>query len=345
MPSLPRLPVMYSNKSLAFATANFIPRSRQVSFLSVSRSRHSKHIVTCATGTKKPHSGTGIRPKQSLGQNFLRDRNVVSRIVNTFEQVHSSQHPDSHVVEVGPGLGALTTELVHSVPNFHAIEIDQRAVAHLRETFPSLSVEHANVLDTDWQLLSEKLGAPLSVIGNLPYNIVSQILLSLLESPEHSVRFAMVMMQREVAHRIVAKTRTKAYGILSVVSQLYAKPKVLFSVPPTAFYPVPQVMSEIVQLDFVPHSEFDAKNTALTKGLRVVLKNAFGQRRKVLRNSLKTVCEAQQESIPAKWEDKRAEELSPLEFVELTQVLFRAELKNYESRVTGEPTTKTSVWR
>ena len=116
------------------------------------------------------------------------------RIVDTFEQVHSSQHSQTRVVEVGPGLGALTRELINTVQGLHAIEIDQRAVDHLRETFPSLSVEHGDVLETDWKNLSQKLGAPLSVIGNLPYNIVSQILFSLLEAPEDAVRFAVVMM-------------------------------------------------------------------------------------------------------------------------------------------------------
>lgn len=273
------------------------------------------------------YTGPGMRPKQSLGQNFLRDGNIITRIVETFAEMHSSRNSETRVVEVGPGLGALTSELVESFSDMHAIEIDQRAIAHLSDTYPSLSLHHGDVLQTDWAALSEYLGAPLSVIGNIPYNIVSQILLSLLEAPEHCVRVAHVMMQREVASRVVATPRTKAYGILSVVAQLYAKPTILFNVPAQAFSPVPNVASAMVQLDFVSHDDFDTTNVVITKGLKTILKSAFGQRRKVMRNSLRNVCEVQEVPLPSRWESKRAEELTPIEFIQLTQILYQKELK------------------
>lgn len=298
-------------------------------------------ICTASQGhDKRP----GIRPKQSLGQNFLRDRQVVSRIVQAFAAARAEHCPESRVVEVGPGLGALTGELIQTFDrDLHAIEIDQRAVAHLKEVHPTLSVDHADVLDTDWLALSNRLRAPLAVIGNLPYNIVSQILLSLLEAPASTVELAVVMMQREVAQRVIAQPRCKAYGILSVVSQLYARPGILFPVSPKAFYPEPDVMSAMVRFSFIPHDAFDTTNIALARGLKVTLKNAFGQRRKVLRNSLKSVCNAQHVLLPSEWADKRAEELSPIEFVNLTKFLFEKDLKRTERSTQEE--TKRTVWR
>lgn len=295
----------------------------------------------CAQNDNKSRRQSGIRPKQSLGQNFLRDRNVVSNIVHAFEKAKQTNCPDSQVVEVGPGLGALTDELLASFGSLYAIEIDQRAVAHLKESFPNLHVEHGDVLDTDWEFLSQKLGAPLAVIGNLPYNIMSQILLSLLEAPVGAVKIAVVMMQLEVARRIISPPRCKSYGILSVLSQLYAKPTILFTVPPKSFYPVPEVTSAVVHFEFKPCETFDATNITLTRGLRLVLKSAFGQRRKVLRNSLKSLCDTQNVSLPSHWDDKRAEELSPLEFVSLTRHLFEADLRKKHNLAD----VKRTVWR
>lgn len=267
----------------------------------------------------------GIRPKQSLGQNFLRDNNVITRIVNAFRQTHADISPDSRVVEVGPGLGALTTPLLEHFPGMHVIEIDQRAIVELRTMHPSLSIEHGDVLDANWVSLSSRLQAPLAVIGNLPYNIVSQILLSLLETPPGYVRFAVVMMQREVALRITAGTRCKAYGILSVISQLYSRPSVRFNVSPRAFYPVPDVTSCIVSFEFKPCEGFDGSNALLRRALKRVLKAAFGQRRKVLRNALKALCDELKVELPEELEERRAEELTPLEFVELTKIMFKDE--------------------
>lgn len=265
------------------------------------------------------------------------------RIVNTFEQLHATHAPGTHVVEVGPGLGALTDELLPLFPSLHAIEIDQRAVQQLQERHPNLSVDHEDVLKTDWQTLSSRLNAPISVIGNLPYNIVSQILFSLLEAPNDSVKVAMVMMQKEVAERIVSRTRCKSYGILSVVTQLYAKPTILFSVPNTAFYPKPDVVSAMVQFEFTPHELFDIQNRTLTAGLKRVVKAAFNQRRKVLRNSLKTLCEVQDVALPDQWQAKRAEELTPIEFIQLTEFMYAKQLSDRSEDNDGD--SGRSVWR
>jgi 16S rRNA (adenine1518-N6/adenine1519-N6)-dimethyltransferase len=167
---------------------------------------------------------------------------------------------------------------------------------------------------------------------------------ALLEAPAPSVRLALVMMQKEVAERVTALPRTKQYGILSVVGQLYAKPKIMFSVPNTVFTPRPNVESAMVQFEFVPHPELDVYNTSLTSGLRLTVRNAFQQRRKVMRNSLRNLCEENNVELPEKWAPKRAEELPPAEFIELTKFIFANKLATPDLRdaASGHPET---VWR
>lgn len=244
-------------------------------------------------------------------------------------------------MEVGPGLGAITEPLLDIYPDMHAIEIDQRAVSHLKEHYPQLDVRHADVLDTNWGLLSDEVRAPLAVIGNLPYNVVSQILFSLLEARRGCIGLAVVMMQKEVADRIVAPTKCKAYGILSVVAQLYSRPKLLFPVPNTAFFPKPDVTSAMVEFEFVPNSHFDVTDLALAATLRNVLRTAFNQRRKVLRNSLRPICDEIGKELPDSFGKKRAEEISPTDFIRLTRFLYGEQMK---SGLWNE-NDRTSVWR
>lgn len=284
----------------------------------------------------------GMRPKQSLGQNFLKDRMMINRIVDTFDDNIQEICPEAHVVEVGPGLGALTERLGKTYPNMLAIEIDQRVVSTLTELYPGLNVRHADVLQTNWLQESQQSGKPLAVIGNLPYNIMSQILFSLFEAPAGCVSFALVMMQREVAERIVAKTRTKSYGILSVVGQLYSQPEILFSVPNTVFYPKPDVTSSMVLFRFIPDDCLDIRNRKLTSGLRTTVRMAFNQRRKVLKNSLKILCDEKEVKLPENWAAKRAEELTPQQFVLLTKYIFR---KDIEEFVINDDQIPSPVWR
>jgi len=190
---------------------------------------------------------------------------------------------DAPVVEIGPGTGALTEELVQHYSDLTAIEVDERAVEHLRKTLPGLDVWHRDVLEVDWAALAEEKGAPLWIIGNLPYYITSPILFSLLDARQH-LRRAVVMMQKEVAERLVAVPRTKAYGILSVQLQLLARPTLLFDVSRHVFHPKPDVTSAVVALDF------DAAPLGVSvEQLRQTVRTAFNQRRKTLRNSLKPI--------------------------------------------------------
>ena len=273
-----------------------------------------------------------LRPKQSLGQNFLRDPNTIRKIVAAL-----GAPAGAPVVEIGPGTGALTEVLLEAHPRLTAIEVDERAVALLKEQFPHLDVRHQDVLEVDWAALATERGGPLHVIGNLPYYITSPILFSLLDAqvglatepkqpdvqrdvaPETVVREAVVMMQLEVAERLVAMPRTKAYGILSVLFQLYATPELLFRLSPHVFFPKPSVTSAVVRLAFHAAGPLPTGNEAAR--LRAVVRAAFNQRRKTLRNSLHRWTREGGLRLPEGWERRRAEELTPAEFVELTRHL------------------------
>lgn len=254
-----------------------------------------------------------IRPKKSLGQNFLTDPNVARKIVGALRA-----GPEAPVVEIGPGQGALTGLLHARYPKLTAFEVDARAVALLRERFPGLDVRHADVLTVDWNAPAEEKGGPLHVIGNLPYHITSPILFGLLDA-HPCVREAILMMQLEVAQRLVALPRTKAYGILSVAVQLYAKPELLFRVSKNVFFPKPDVTSAVVRLDFSQARE--AAPDVDPAFLRQVVRTAFNQRRKTLRNSLSLWTRGAGATLPHDWDRRRAEELTPEAFVELARYL------------------------
>jgi 16S rRNA (adenine1518-N6/adenine1519-N6)-dimethyltransferase len=171
------------------------------------------------------------------------------------------------------------------------------------------------VLDLDWAALAEEAGGPLWVVGNLPYYITSPILFSLVDARAH-VRRAVVMMQREVADRIVAAPGSKAYGILSVQLQLFARPALLFRVSRHVFRPKPDVESAVLMLDFgVPEPE-----GVDSDALRRVVRTSFGQRRKMLRNSLATLDAPH--PLPEAFATRRPEALAPDAFVALTRALY-----------------------
>lgn len=250
-----------------------------------------------------------IAPKQSLGQNFLRDPNTIRRIADA---VRAAPGPDAPVVEIGPGTGALTAALLERYPNLVALEVDDRAVAHLRETLPRLDVRHQDVLDAEWSALAAERGGRLFVAGNLPYYITSPILFGLVDQRAF-IAEATVMMQREVAERLVAAPRTKAYGILSVVFQRYADVKLLFKVPPTVFFPRPAVDSAVVRLTF----RDDAPPVSPEEDrYRALVRAAFNQRRKMLRKAL-----AAFGPVPEPWATQRAEELTGDDFEALLRAL------------------------
>lgn len=215
-----------------------------------------------------------IRPKKSLGQHFLKDPNIIHKIADAVPA-----DKQDLVIEIGPGTGSLTKLLLDRYPNFKAVEIDQRAVAYLNELYPNLDVIHADILKVSWEELTGEFKR-IHIVGNLPYNVTSQILFTLLEQ-RSKLSSAILMMQKEVAQRLVAVPRTKDYGILSVQVQLMSTPHILFDVSPNVFVPPPKVISSVVGLTFdKPALSCSDKN------LKTVVRSAFQQRRKKLSNSL-----------------------------------------------------------
>lgn len=250
-----------------------------------------------------------IRPRKSLGQNFLHDDNIARNIVQSL-----GLRNGDHLIEIGPGKGALTKFLIPETKNFLAIELDPRAVALLQESFgPSLAVLSADVLTVSLTELAQQRRTQFKVVGNIPYYITSEILFWLLDQ-RGAVLEATLMVQREVAQRFVARPRTKEYGILSIFSQHYTKPRLLFKVSRNSFHPVPNVDSAVVRFEF--KRNLPGCDDVL---FRNIVRSTFGKRRKTLRNGLKFMGFNDQQ-LDAIGLDltRRSEELSPAEYVELT---------------------------
>lgn len=249
-----------------------------------------------------------IRPKKSLGQHFLNDQNIIAKIAESIPAGEGDR-----VIEIGPGTGALTEVLLQDFDDVHAVELDQRAIEVLKEKYPKLPVYHLDVLKVDWNVLA--IGKEKThVVGNLPYYITSQILFSLLES-RSLLASAILMMQKEVAERIVSDIRTKDYGILSVQTQLMSTPEILFDVSRHCFDPPPNVDSAMVKLTFDkgPLNCTDAH-------LKTVVRTAFNQRRKKLSNALKPIIP--KEDLPEGFDyDKRPEAWTPDIYEKLTALL------------------------
>jgi 16S rRNA (adenine1518-N6/adenine1519-N6)-dimethyltransferase len=257
-----------------------------------------------------------LAPKQSLGQNFMADPNTIRKVADTLQA-----GADAHVVEIGPGMGALTEVLLQRYPTFLALEIDERAVAYLRHHYPNADIRHVDVLEADYAALAEEKGRPLHVIGNVPYNIGSQILFGLMEAAAH-VAEGVITLQRQVVDRIVAEPRTKAYGILSVLLQLYTQPTRAFRISRNVFHPPPDVESAVLHFTMDgPLWDLPDDERPPLPFLHTVVRTAFNQRRKTLRNSLHPWTRGQGLTLPDDWERRRAEELKPTQFITLTQHL------------------------
>lgn len=242
--------------------------------------------------------------KKSLGQHFLKDESVCRRIVAALEE-----DPFERLVEVGPGGGALTKYLL-PLPgiDFRAVELDDEKVVYLEKTYPAIRgrIIHQSILDID-----APFDQPFTVVGNFPYNISSQILFKVLEW-KNTVPVMIGMFQKEVAQRITSKPGTKVYGIVSVLVQAFYEVEYLFDVPPESFNPPPKVVSGVIRLK----RKSDTIAMASEKKLFTLVKAAFNQRRKMLRNPLKGLFE--KEILQDKIFDKRAEQLSIDDFATLT---------------------------
>jgi 16S rRNA (adenine1518-N6/adenine1519-N6)-dimethyltransferase len=242
--------------------------------------------------------------KKSLGQHFLKDENICRKIVEALQE-----HPFQRLLEVGPGGGALTRYLL-TLPNidFKCVELDEEKVNWLLQQYPALQTK---IIHKDFLAIEPPFAEPFTIVGNFPYNISTQILFKVLEWKD-SVETVIGMFQKEVAQRVAAHEGNKVYGILSVLVQAFFKVEYLFEVQENAFTPPPKVKSAVIRLVPVEKTP-DMKSE---RQFFVLVKTAFNQRRKTLRNAVKGLFtpEALQDSIF----DKRAEQLTVNDFAQLT---------------------------
>lgn len=242
--------------------------------------------------------------KKSLGQHFLKDENICRKIVAALQQ-----HSFTQLLEVGPGGGALTKYLLEIKDiDFKAVELDEEKITYLLTTWPALKgkIIHRSFLD-----IPQPFAGRFTVIGNFPYNISSQILFKILEW-KNDVECTIGMFQKEMAQRVAAPEGSKTYGVISVLVQAFFDVKYLFDVNEKCFQPPPKVKSGVLRL--LPKNEIAAMKNE--KAFFLLVKTAFNQRRKTLRNAVKSLFDA------AILEDelfkKRAEQLTIAQFAELT---------------------------
>ncbi len=254
-----------------------------------------------------------VRAKKFLGQHFLTDLSVAQKIAETITS--------GRTIEIGPGMGVLTQYLLKN-PQIHltAIEIDRESVAYLREWYPELDLVEGDFLKLDLdQLIPE---GEFNVIGNYPYNISSQIFFKVLDYKDR-IPVCSGMIQKEVAERLASKPGNKAYGILSVLLQAYYDIEYLFTVHEHVFNPPPKVKSAVIRMTRNKRRRLDC-DEALFK---TIVKTAFNQRRKQMRNSLRSLIDVQSDNVQGTKErlewflTRRPEQLSVDEFIELTNLI------------------------
>jgi 16S rRNA (adenine1518-N6/adenine1519-N6)-dimethyltransferase len=242
--------------------------------------------------------------KKSLGQHFLKDELICRQLVDVWRSTNGS-----HLLEVGPGGGALTRFLLElEGVEFKAVELDEEKVNYLHKKYPLLQGKliQGSILDIDCPF-----GVPFTLMGNFPYNISTQIVFRVLEWRD-KVPVMIGMFQKEVAERIVAPPGSRVYGILSVLVQAYYEAEYLFDVPPTSFDPPPKVVSGVLRLK----RKADEIPVRSERALWVLVKTAFNQRRKMLRNAVKSLFT--EETLKQSIFDQRAEQLSVEQFAALT---------------------------
>ncbi|NMG73200.1 16S rRNA (adenine(1518)-N(6)/adenine(1519)-N(6))-dimethyltransferase RsmA [Aromatoleum diolicum] len=247
---------------------------------------------------------TEHRARKRFGQNFLSDPNIIRKIIDAIRPVAGET-----MVEIGPGLGAMTDPLVERLGHLHVVEIDRDLIARLQEryTLEHLTIHQGDALKFDFG----QLGAPLRVVGNLPYNISTPLLFHL-AAYAGQVSDMTFMLQKEVVMRMVAEPGTDDYGRLSVMLQYRFRMGRLFDVPPGAFRPAPKVTSSIVRMVPLPPEQLAAQDEGL---LESIVAAAFGQRRKTLRNTLRDFLDERDFAALGLDPGLRGERLSVAEYI------------------------------
>ena len=248
-----------------------------------------------------------VKAKKHLGQHFLKDEQIAKDIADTLTEKNYTK-----VLEIGPGMGMLTKYLLDKDFTTHVIEIDTESVAYLQNTYLNLA---PRIISEDFLKINISdffKAEPFAIIGNFPYNISTQIVFKTLEN-RHQIPEFSGMFQKEVAERIAEKEGSKKYGILSVLAQAFYDIEYLFTVPPTVFDPPPKVDSGVIRMIRKENFTLPVDEKLFFR----VVKTAFGQRRKMLRSSLKTL-NLSEELRQTTLFTKRPEQLSVAEFINLT---------------------------
>lgn len=251
-----------------------------------------------------------VTPKKSLGQHFLTDLNIAQRIADSLELSEPTQ-----VLEIGPGMGVLTQFLLQNpLIDLKVVELDHESVDYLLASFPNIN---GRVIEADFLKLniSELFTDKFCVIGNYPYNISSQIFFKVLDNRD-SIPICSGMIQKEVAERLASKPGTKAYGILSVLLQAYYDIEYLFTVHEHVFNPPPKVKSAVIRMRRNGRTSLPCNDELFIK----VVKTAFNQRRKMMRNSLSAMV-AEGVALSEDVFMKRPEQLSVDDFIDLTNLM------------------------
>ncbi|HOV98720.1 MAG TPA: 16S rRNA (adenine(1518)-N(6)/adenine(1519)-N(6))-dimethyltransferase RsmA [Bacteroidota bacterium] len=264
---------------------------------------------------------TIVKPKKSLGQHFLRDGNILRKIVNSLELQEGEV-----LLEIGAGDGSLTRLLATFPITLIAVEIDKRIIQQLRDEFGN----HVQIINKDIRSLnitelSASMRKKLRIVGNIPYYLTSDILFHIYQH-HTAIADATLMMQREVAERLVASPNTKEYGILSVMTQFYCVPEILFSVSRNVFFPKPNVDSAVVHL--VTKNDLPSIDE---ENLKKIVRATFGKRRKTLRNSLMYSGVEKEALLLLDFNlERRPESLTVTEFIQLTDQLAKQPLPRHD---------------
>ena len=253
------------------------------------------------------------KARKRFGQNFLIDQQIIGQIVSAI-----GAKPEDNLIEIGPGTAAITEHLVKTCPNMHLLELDRDLVSFLSNKFtayPGVTINNGDALTTDFSAFYD--GRPLRLVGNLPYNISTPLLFHLL-TIGHLIKDMHFMLQREVVDRLGASPSNKTYGRLSVMIQYHCRVMPLIPVPPESFRPAPKVQSAVVRLKPYTVKPFVADNEILMSKLVNI---CFQQRRKTLRNCLKSFGDYLQELESLIDLSKRPEQLSVGDFVTIANAV------------------------
>jgi 16S rRNA (adenine1518-N6/adenine1519-N6)-dimethyltransferase len=252
-----------------------------------------------------------VKPKKHLGQHFLRDENIAIKIVDSLTGYGGYKN----ILEIGPGTGALTKHLIGKDLNLYVLDIDPESIAYLHSNYPQLAdrIISGDFLKLD---IGSFIDPPFALIGNFPYNISSQIMFRVIEMRD-DIPELVGMFQKEVAERLVAPPGTRKTGILSVLLQTWYDCEYLFTVDKESFYPSPKIQSGVIRI-----KRNNRKNLEVDeKDFKRIIKMAYGQRRKTLRNSLKSILNETDIDKSDPFFTKRPEQLSVDEFIGLVKSL------------------------